>query len=273
MNTSYTVTPSYNSGSNNGGAVTVSGLTITAGSLYANYFVGIATQSNKLNVNGSYYTGDTANTPNTIVARDASGNFSANYMYGTTQNADYVNNDYTSMRFHWSVQSGQPTWLWGGSDGANMYVYNPSNFSVSYASSAGSSTNASYAGYAGSAGYASSSGSASTLSSYTSPSFSVERGNYYDVFTCEHNTTYILRAYAPWDLGYSPYDSKMMAVTQPFTWYSGIQSPVISWFTTANHSMYPYDCYITTGGVFKYKMTSDNWVIGAWTYFYIHKLS
>ena len=37
------------------------------------------------------------------------------------------------MTFYWSGQSGQPTWLWGGNDGSNMYVYNPSNFSVNHA--------------------------------------------------------------------------------------------------------------------------------------------
>lgn len=37
--------------------------------------------------------------------------------------------------FNWSGQGGQPTWLWGGADGTNMYVYNPSNFSVNYANS------------------------------------------------------------------------------------------------------------------------------------------
>jgi hypothetical protein len=42
------------------------------------------------------------------------------------------------LNFNWSGQSGQPPWLWGGSDGSNMYVYNPSNFSVSYATTAGS---------------------------------------------------------------------------------------------------------------------------------------
>ncbi len=36
--------------------------------------------------------------------------------------------------FNWSGQSGQPTWLWGGNDGTNMYVYNPSNFNVASAS-------------------------------------------------------------------------------------------------------------------------------------------
>lgn len=43
-----------------------------------------------------------------------------------------------NLNFHWSGKDGQPTWLWGGEDGINMYVYNPSNFSVKYATSAGS---------------------------------------------------------------------------------------------------------------------------------------
>lgn len=39
----------------------------------------------------------------------------------------------TPMQFNWSGQGGQPTWLWGGNDAdpSNMYVYNPSNFTVS----------------------------------------------------------------------------------------------------------------------------------------------
>lgn len=32
--------------------------------------------------------------------------------------------------FNWSGQGGQPTWLWGGNDAGNMYVYNPVNFDV-----------------------------------------------------------------------------------------------------------------------------------------------
>lgn len=39
--------------------------------------------------------------------------------------------------FAWSGQSGQPTWLWGGNSRHSYYVYNPSNFRVAYASSAG----------------------------------------------------------------------------------------------------------------------------------------
>ena len=42
-----------------------------------------------------------------------------------------------NKNWNWSGQGGQPTWIWGGEDGTNMYVYNPSNFSVNYANSAG----------------------------------------------------------------------------------------------------------------------------------------
>lgn len=56
---------------------------------------------------------------------------------GTATNAEYVSNDSAYMRFHWNGQSGQPTWLWGGNESGNMYIYNPSNFNVNYANSAG----------------------------------------------------------------------------------------------------------------------------------------
>ena len=42
------------------------------------------------------------------------------------------------MTFNWSGKSGQPTCLWGGENGTDMYVYNPSNFNVNYAKLAGS---------------------------------------------------------------------------------------------------------------------------------------
>lgn len=47
-----------------------------------------------------------------------------------------------AMTFNWSGQGGQPSWLWGSNDGTTMYVWNPSNFSVNYATSAGSATSA-----------------------------------------------------------------------------------------------------------------------------------
>lgn len=52
-------------------------------------------------------------------------------------NAEYISNESAYMRFHWNGQSGQPTWLWGGNEAGHMYVYNPSNFNVNYANSAG----------------------------------------------------------------------------------------------------------------------------------------
>jgi hypothetical protein len=48
-----------------------------------------------------------------------------------------ANNSNDKMAFHWSGQGGQPYWLWGGNSVEDMYVYNPSNFSVNYANSAG----------------------------------------------------------------------------------------------------------------------------------------
>lgn len=56
------------------------------------------------------------------------------------------------MVFNWSGQGGQPEWLWGGNgDGLNAYVYNPSNFSVNYAATAGYAASAETANSAGSA--------------------------------------------------------------------------------------------------------------------------
>lgn len=52
------------------------------------------------------------------------------------------------MQFNWSGQNGQPTWLWGGNDGTNMYAYNPSNFSVNYANNAGNGLIAASGNYA-----------------------------------------------------------------------------------------------------------------------------
>lgn len=63
----------------------------------------------------------------------------------TAQVANSVKNDGANMSFHWSGQNGQPNWLWGGNNASDMYVYNPSNFTVNYAKSAGSAANSSNA--------------------------------------------------------------------------------------------------------------------------------
>jgi hypothetical protein len=51
--------------------------------------------------------------------------------------------------WNWSGQSGQPPWVWGGSDGQNFYVYNPANFSVNYATTAGSANSVAWTNVSG----------------------------------------------------------------------------------------------------------------------------
>lgn len=53
-------------------------------------------------------------------------------------NADTVDGQHASAFsykswWHWSGQSGQPVWLWGGNSENSYYVYNPSNFNVNSA--------------------------------------------------------------------------------------------------------------------------------------------
>ena len=70
------------------------------------------------------------------------GSQSVNYA-NSAGNADTVDGQHASAFsykswWHWSGQSGQPSWIWGGNSENNYYVYNPSNFRVNYAKSAGS---------------------------------------------------------------------------------------------------------------------------------------
>lgn len=92
--------------------------------------------------------GDEGNNSNPARVWGTNGNDSYLRSYLTSAlNVNYANtagtaanaNKLIGMNWNWSGQGGQPTWLWGGSDGANMYVYNPSNFSVNYANTAGNS--------------------------------------------------------------------------------------------------------------------------------------
>lgn len=50
--------------------------------------------------------------------------------------------------WRWDGQAGQPAWLWGGNEPTNMYIYNPSNFSVNYANSCNWASNAENCGKA-----------------------------------------------------------------------------------------------------------------------------
>lgn len=79
------------------------------------------------------YSSTVANNYNTNVSRPTS---------SYSSNSDMVDGQHASAFsykswWHWSGQSGQPTWLWGGNSENAYYVYNPSNFRVAYATSAG----------------------------------------------------------------------------------------------------------------------------------------
>lgn len=76
-----------------------------------------------------------------------------------------------AMTFNWSGQGGQPAWLWGSNDGISHFVYNPSNFSVNYATTAGTASSATTATSAG------------TITGITSAS--IFR---YETFTADANT-------------------------------------------------------------------------------------
>ena len=102
-----------------------------SGTMYINY----RTASGNLDGNITRYKFQNGSGSNTAIE--------CSYMYGTAQAADYATSagnadTVDGHHFHWDGQSGQPGWLWGGNDSTNMYVYNPSNFSVNYANSAGS---------------------------------------------------------------------------------------------------------------------------------------
>lgn len=100
---------------------------ITPGSIYSYGYNGGHTGSYTLDFDGLTFTGagGSINTPGSISCDSikASGNLT-------------VSGTINGRKWNWSGQGGQPSWLWGGNDGANMYVYNPSNFSVNYAKSA-----------------------------------------------------------------------------------------------------------------------------------------
>lgn len=85
---------------------------------------------------GINITGSSAScTGNAKTASSCTGNSSTANTAGKIGEGGNTNNPIT---FHWSGQKGQPTWIWGGNDRANQYVYNPSNFSVNHAKSADS---------------------------------------------------------------------------------------------------------------------------------------
>ena len=75
-------------GSNNTSNIGSSG--VRYATIYATSFNGTATQSDTLNVGGTYRTASTASSVNTIAARDGSGNIYANRFEGVASEAEYA---------------------------------------------------------------------------------------------------------------------------------------------------------------------------------------
>jgi len=114
------------SGTNGVGEIAIGSGTTTTPAGTLSWSSSTATKSTRYN-NGSFYVDDVklaklSDIPTTLPANGG--------------NADTVD----GRHFNWSGQSGQPTWLWGGNDATNMYVYNPSNFSVNHATTASTAT-------------------------------------------------------------------------------------------------------------------------------------
>lgn len=95
--------------------------TNTAARLYHNNYPILTTQNTYVNNNKGYINGTEITQVN---------------------NADTVDGYHASAFsykswWHWYGKDGQPNWLWGGNNENDYYVYNPSNFRVAYAASAG----------------------------------------------------------------------------------------------------------------------------------------
>lgn len=95
--------------------------TNTAARLYHNSYPILTTQNTYVNNNKGYINGTEITQVN---------------------NADTVDGQHASAFsykswWHWYGKDGQPNWLWGGNNENDYYVYNPSNFRVAYAASAG----------------------------------------------------------------------------------------------------------------------------------------
>lgn len=98
-------------------------------------------------IDGTSYT---LTTQDTTTAYTKLSQFANDVGYITANNRAYPRMaDGGNINFNWKGMSGQPTWLWGGENGTNMYVYNPANFSVKHATSANSASSVAWGNISG----------------------------------------------------------------------------------------------------------------------------
>ena len=98
----------------------------TTGTITAGSFIGNASTATNVAYSGLTGTIPTWN-------QNTSGNAATATLAAKSSTLSQGGGNGTAMTFNWSGQSGQPAWLWGSNDGSNHYVYNPSLFSVSHA--------------------------------------------------------------------------------------------------------------------------------------------
>ena len=107
-----------------------------------------ATNANHATNADNAKTANSATNANHATTADSATNASHATNADHAKTADTANRAYPrnanggNINFHWEGKNGQPTWLWGGEDGTNMFVYNPAAFSVNHANSAGYADNA-----------------------------------------------------------------------------------------------------------------------------------
>ena len=113
------------------------------GTVTATAFAGPLTGNVTGNVTGS--SGScTGNSATATTAASCSGNSATATLATKASTLSNGGSNGNAMTFHYSGQGGQPTWVWGSNDtggGNNNYVWNPANFSVNYANSAGTVSN------------------------------------------------------------------------------------------------------------------------------------
>ena len=144
-------------------STTLAGLTSVTSTTFIGALTGNASTATNVAYSGLTGTVPTWNqntTGNAATATNATN--ATNATFATTAGeANTLNVSGTGSTFNWTGLGGQPSWLWGGNTPSTMDIYNPSNFSVNYANSAGSATNATNAtnaSYATNAGNASNGG-------------------------------------------------------------------------------------------------------------------